>query len=65
MHLFEDRGPVVKVYLIEIGKPGDGLIDAGIPGRDESHPGPFCIHVFPSPSAPGTATVPAVRYPPA
>jgi hypothetical protein len=41
VHLFEDRGPVVEVDLVEVGKPGDGLVDAGIPGGDESHPGPF------------------------
>jgi hypothetical protein len=41
VHRFKYCGPVVKVYLVEVGKPGDGLVDAGIPGGDESHPGPF------------------------
>ena len=41
MHRFEYYGPVVKVYLVEVGKPCDGLVNAGIPGGDESHPGPF------------------------
>ena len=41
MHFFEHRGPVVKIYLVKVGKPGDGLVDSGIPGGDESHPGSF------------------------
>ena len=41
VHRFEYRRAVVKVYLVEVGKPGDDLVDAGIPGGDESHPGPF------------------------
>jgi hypothetical protein len=41
VHLFEYRGAVVKVYRIKVGKPGDGLIDSGIPGGSESHPGAF------------------------
>jgi hypothetical protein len=41
VHLFEYCGAIVKVNLVEVGKPGDGLVDSGIPGGDESHPGPF------------------------
>jgi hypothetical protein len=41
VHRFEYCGPVVKIYLVEVAKPCDGLVDSGIPGGDESHPGPF------------------------
>jgi hypothetical protein len=41
VHFFEHSRPVVKIYLVKVGKPGDGLVDSGIPGGDESHPGSF------------------------
>ena len=49
MHLFEDGGPLVQFDLVEVGKPFDGLVDPGIPGRGESRPSWFCVHYFPSP----------------
>jgi hypothetical protein len=65
VHLFEDGGPLVEIDLVEVGKPLDGLIDPGIPGRGESRPSRFCVHYFPSPWLRITSAVPAVRYPPA
>ena len=41
MYLFEHRRPVVKFNLVEVGKPGDRLVDSMIPGGGDSHPGPF------------------------
>ena len=52
MHLFEDRGPLVEVDLVEVGEPFDGLVDPGIPGGGESRPSAFFVHLFSFPVAP-------------
>jgi hypothetical protein len=52
VYLFQDRGALVKVDLVEVGKPFDGLVDPGISGGGESRPRPFFVHVFSFPLAP-------------